>query len=56
MNCKGFTAGLVTGAAIGAAIGMLSDPVTDKCHKHMRHTKENVFRAIGGAIDDLIGR
>lgn len=52
---KGFAAGLVTGAIVGAAVGMAADPVTDKCHKRMRKTKENIFRALGGMIDDIIG-
>lgn len=53
---KGFTAGLIAGAVVGATFGMLVDPINDKCHKRMNKTKENMFRAIGGMLDDLLGR
>ncbi len=56
MSCKGFTAGLITGAIAGAAMGMLIDPMDDKSHRRMRRTKENIFRTLGGVLEDLMER
>ena len=56
MSCKGFTAGLVTGAIAGAALGMLVDPIDDKSHRRMRRTKENLFRTVAGMMEDMMDR
>ncbi len=56
MSSRGFTTGLIVGAVMGATFGMLVDPINDKCHKRMNKTKENMFRAIGGMLDDLLDR
>lgn len=56
MSCKGFTAGLITGAIAGAAFGMLVDPIDDKSHRRMRRTKENLFRTVAGMVEDFIDR
>lgn len=56
MSCKGFTAGLITGAVMGATFGMLVDPIDDRSHRRMRRTKENMFRAISGMLDGLMDK
>lgn len=56
MSCKGFTTGVITGAVIGAAFGMLVDPINDRNHRKMSRTKENMFKALGGMLDDLLDK
>lgn len=56
MSCKGFAAGLVTGTIIGATVGMLTDPVSDKCHRRMRKSKEKMFKTFSGMLDDMLDR
>lgn len=56
MSCKGFTTGVITGAVIGAAFGMLVDPINDRNHRKMNRTKENMFKALGGMLDDLLDK
>ena len=53
---KGFTTGLMVGVVMGATFGMLVDPINDKCHKRMNKTKENMFKALGGMLDEMMGR
>lgn len=56
MSFKGFTAGLITGAVAGTMMGMLIDPMDDKSHRQMRRTRENIFRTLGGMLEDLTER
>ena len=56
MSYKGFTTGVITGAVIGATMGMLIDPISDRCHRRMSRTKENMFKAIGGMLDELMNK
>ncbi len=53
---KGFTAGLIAGTVTGAMLGMLLDPMDDKSHKQMRRTRQNIFRTLGGVLEDLTER
>ena len=52
--CKSFTCGMIVGAVAGAVMGMLADPINDKTHKKMVKEKNNIFRNIGTAIDNVI--
>ena len=52
--CKSITCGMIVGAVAGAVMGMIADPINDKTHKKMIKEKNNIFRNIGTAIDNVI--
>lgn len=49
-----FTGGLITGAVLGAIVGMLADPIKDKKHKQMTKAKNEMFKTVGAAIDNIM--
>lgn len=49
-----FTGGLITGALLGAVVGMLADPIKDKRHKQMTKAKNEMFKTVGSAIDNIM--
>lgn len=51
---KGFLSGIACGAVIGAAIGMLADPMSDKQHRKLKASANNMFRTIGSMIDSVM--
>ena len=53
-NMNSFAGGLITGAVIGATIGILADPIKDKKHKQMTKAKNEMFKTVGAAIDNIM--
>lgn len=52
--CRKFTCGMVIGTIVGATMGILIDPINDKTHKKMLKERNNIFRNIGTAIDNVV--
>lgn len=52
--CKRFTCGMIIGTIVGATMGILADPINDKTHRKMVREKNNIFRNIGTAIDNVV--
>jgi gas vesicle protein len=49
-----FIYGIVTGTIIGATFGMLLDPISDKRHKQLSKKKNEMFKTVGTAIDNIM--
>ena len=41
-------------AIIGATFGMLLDPISDKRHKQLSKKKNEMFKTVGAAIDNIM--
>ena len=50
---KGFTAGLLTGAAVGGLMGMVLDPMKDKDSKKLKKTAGEIVDSITNTMGDM---
>lgn len=50
---KGFTAGMLAGAAVGSLVGMALDPLKDKDSKKLRQSAENFINNMGDAMNEM---
>ncbi len=55
MTGSGFFKGMAAGLVMGATVTMLADPISDKQHKKMSKKSHDMFKNIGGMIDNAIG-
>ena len=53
-NMYKFSVGLFSGMVIGAAVGMIIDPLKDKDHKKLTKKKNEMFKMVGQAIDNIM--
>lgn len=54
LSTKGAIGAMAAGVVIGAVMGMMVDPISDKQHKKICKTANNVFKTIGAIVDDVI--
>lgn len=53
IHFKGFTAGLLAGAAVGSLMGMVLDPLKDKDSKKLRQSAGELIDSVGNAMSDM---
>lgn len=53
IHFKGFTAGLLTGAAVGGLMGMVLEPLKGKNMTKIKKSAGNLMDSVGSAIDDM---
>ncbi len=54
MSTKGFIGAMTVGIVVGTVMGMMIDPISDKQHKKICKSANNVFKTIGMIVDDVI--
>lgn len=50
---KGFTAGMLAGAAVGSLVGMALDPLKDKDSKKLKQSAGSFISSMGDAMSDM---
>ena len=54
LSTKSELGAMAAGIVVGAVVGMMIDPISDKQHKKIYKSANNVFKTIGAIVDDVI--